>query len=290
MSGTSSSSSSMSSSSSSGMGGAGGTGGGTGGAPECVVMSDCIATECKTPMGCANGVCVWMFTADGIKTGSQVYGDCMSRVCDGKGGAKSTPTDQDPYKFGNPCFADSCDAVMTAPVGTPSCKTPWGKAGTCNNLKCTECMADGDCMNAKCLNNRCVATTCGDATVNGTETDTDCGGPDCFPCGAGLACLQNSDCAGTCDMATMRCVAPSCADGLPNGDETDMDCGGTCSTEMPPKKCASLLNCVVPGDCASGVCQVGKCTDPTCLDYVQNQNEDGIDCGGPCPAACQPMP
>jgi len=55
---------------------------------------------------------------------------------------------------------------------------------------------------------------------------------------------------------------PSCFDGIKNchggGCEFLVDCGGPC----------------------------GAC--PTCSDGIQNQNEGGIDCGGPCPKQCEP--
>ncbi len=40
----------------------------------------------------------------------------------------------------------------------------------------------------------CVAPTCFDGQKNGTETDTDCGGPSCAPCATGNQCLVASDC------------------------------------------------------------------------------------------------
>jgi hypothetical protein len=41
-----------------------------------------------------------------------------------------------------------------------------------------------------------AATACDDGRANGNETDVDCGGSDCDPCGAGAACLEPRDCAG----------------------------------------------------------------------------------------------
>ena len=37
--------------------------------------------------------------------------------------------------------------------------------------------------------------TCNDSMRNGNESDTDCGGPDCDPCGVMSRCLANDDCA-----------------------------------------------------------------------------------------------
>jgi hypothetical protein len=41
--------------------------------------------------------------------------------------------------------------------------------------------------------------TCTDGVRNGSETDTDCGGPTCLPCATGRLCQRNTDCS------TARC-------------------------------------------------------------------------------------
>ncbi len=38
---------------------------------------------------------------------------------------------------------------------------------------------------------------CGNGAVDGTETDTDCGGSDCAPCPSGASCKTNVDCEST---------------------------------------------------------------------------------------------
>lgn len=293
MGGESSTSITTSSSTSSGMGGMGGMGGG----PECASSADCISEECRTAMGCdAQRKCVWANTGANLKTQSQVYGDCKDRVCDGNGGVTSVPnTDQDPYVYANPCYAQTCNILMPMANNGVKCTTPWGNSmGTCNNLQCIDCMADGDCGVNKCVNKRCVPETCTDGLLTmGIETDIDCGGLSCAPCAEGKICAVNSDCEGSCDSGTLLCLAASCADGVLNGSETDIDCGGSCASEVPPKKCAASVNmqknCLVPIDCESGVCKVGECQEPTCSDYVKNQDEDGVDCGGPI-AMCPPCP
>jgi hypothetical protein len=74
---------------------------------------------------------------------------------------------------------------------------------------------------------------------------------------------------------------PTCSDGARNGNETDVDCGGgTCP------KCAIGKDCQQARDCASGVCQNGRCAsrNATCNDGIKNGGETAIDCGGPdCP-------
>ena len=70
-------------------------------------------------------------------------------------------------------------------------------------------------------------------------------------------------------------AVPSCTDGIKNGSETDVDCGGSC-----PTKCSPGRECLVPGDCTSGVCTGGICQSPTCNDGVRNGSETDVDCGG----------
>ena len=98
--------------------------------------------------------------------------------------------------------------------------------------------------------------TCDDGIRNQGETKTDCGGPNCDPCGTCNDGIQNQgetevDCGGpNCDPC------PSCYDGIENQGETGVDCGGPCDT----------------------------C--PTCIDGIENQGETGVDCGGPCGIPC----
>jgi len=70
--------------------------------------------------------------------------------------------------------------------------------------------------------------TCANGVLNPGETDVDCGGPTCAPCGTGDTCLVGADCtSGVCPLGI--CVAPACNDGVKNGSETAVDCGGSCS-------------------------------------------------------------
>lgn len=96
--------------------------------------------------------------------------------------------------------------------------------------------------------------TCDDMIANGDETDQDCGGPDCPPCGEGKDCTVHSDCAS--NLCTGGVCGPgSCGDSQVNGDETDVDCGGsTCPA------CGPGDDCVVDGDCEGELqCANGQC-------------------------------
>ena len=77
------------------------------------------------------------------------------------------------------------------------------------------------------------------------------------------------------DRCTGNAYNPTCTDGVRNGQETGIDCGGPdCS------KCGGGQDCTQNSDCASGVCDNGKCTDVTCNDGVTNGAETDVDCGG----------
>jgi|GEM_PF-1200907 len=66
--------------------------------------------------------------------------------------------------------------------------------------------------------------TCSDGSLNGQETDVDCGG-NCLPCDTGDDCSVDSDCLS--QVCSSTCQAPTCSDGIRNGDETEVDCGGS---------------------------------------------------------------
>jgi len=74
----------------------------------------------------------------------------------------------------------------------------------------------------------CVDPACTDGLLNSSETDVDCGGPDCAPCSVGATCSVGTDCSeDVCDATTNTCAAATCTDLIMNGDESAADCGGT---------------------------------------------------------------
>lgn len=132
--------------------------------------------------------------------------------------------------------------------------------------------------------------TCEDGIMNGDEQGVDCGGSNCsFPC-----------------------PPPTCFDGIQNGDETGIDCGSSqcflLGLICPDPTCSDGIqnvhievNPLLPGgyvvvveagiDCdLNPLTSCPDCPIPTCFDGVRNQGETGIDCGGPCPTACNPVP
>ena len=103
--------------------------------------------------------------------------------------------------------------------------------------------------------------TCEDATLNGDETDMDCGGS-CVPCPRGKGCETDEDCATHVCSAEGLCQPPRCDDNVLNGHESDVDCGGPCSP------CPVGDACSDGHDCESRVCADDVCVPQTCGDGV----------------------
>lgn len=61
------------------------------------------------------------------------------------------------------------------------------------------CGNDAQCLSGQCDDGWCRHAHCGNEVSDGLETDIDCGGPDCRPCG------YNQGCMGAADCATARC-------------------------------------------------------------------------------------
>lgn len=191
-------------------------------------------------------------TTTGDTGDTSTTGDATDSTSGGTGGCDGPEDCPEPPE----CHLATCEAGVCgedlAPAGNPC------QAGVCDGLgACVECLAEIDCPQGQiCLDAQCVAPSCADGLHNGQETDIDCGGPSCPPCGPGGDCQTGSDCvSGVCTGGA--CQAPSCNDGVKNGQETDVDCGGpTCP------KCQTGDDCQADSDCAGGVCQAGVCVDP----------------------------
>ena len=82
-----------------------------------------------------------------------------------------------------------------------------------------------------CPTGSCITTPpadrCHDRVLDQDETDVDCGGATCMPCGSLFACQLATDCQiGACDGG--HCRAATCSDGISDGTEDATDCGGLC--------------------------------------------------------------
>lgn len=118
-----------------------------------------------------------------------------------------------------------------------------------------------------CDEGTCAAPTfdhCFDRTLDGDETDVDCGGS-CRGCRGDAACTQPSDCESN-GCTAGQCAAPSCSDGVRDGFETDVDCGSDCAA------CARNKKCVDDEDCVTGQCGAPVTCNPEdlfCVDLPE---------------------
>ncbi len=132
--------------------------------------------------------------------------------------------------------------------------------GSCGNA----CNPDQVCHNGKCVCPGSKPNECNDKCVNFKNDEKNCGS-------CGNACNPEEVCSnGKCVSGTSSKKA-TCTDGKKNGNETDVDCGGPICPA-----CADGKTCKNGTDCSSGVCAVGFCQAPSCVDQVKNEGETGV--------------
>lgn len=245
-------------------------------------------SECTAPQVCRDGQCADECHADVDCMGGYA---CEQKTC--KPIAHDAGTDAG--DAGPTCHYNS---ECTAPLVC--------KAGQC----AYECIADVDCLDGyACQGSACKwiggaggagasgggggggggggtggaggaggggadAGPCSNGVKDGDETDVDCGGSTCAPCGSGASCASATDCS-SANCVQKVCLAPSCSDTVKNGAEADVDCGGYACP-----KCASGKACTYSGDCQTGICKGGVCADGSCTDGLKNGGETDVDCGG----------
>ena len=118
--------------------------------------------------------------------------------------------------------------------------------------------------------------SCNNGVTDGDETDIDCGGDLCSPCGLDKTCRRESDCQSLSCNAEDRCMMATCDDNQRNGRESDVDCGGPNACD----RCTPGDDCTLDDDCDSGVCVSFVCAPSSCSDDVQNGGETDLNCGG----------
>jgi len=128
-------------------------------------------------------------------------------------------------------------------------------------------MEDGLCTS----HGVCELYSCRDGEANASESDQDCGGPDCERrCDPGDECRENSDCdSNVCQSG--KCVTGDC-------DPTSGPCG------TADCLCANGRDCMKHDDCASGNCAGGTCGEGM---RVFSRNDAAGAADSPTPAILQ---
>jgi hypothetical protein len=243
------------------------------------------ATKCGVNQGCGNGgdcsskscpttptprVCAAASCSDKIVNQDETGVDCggtmsMCSACpDGQGCGTTNAF----------CVSGFCNPTshVCAEVGCGDgfkngSETDVDCGGSCDTSGATckagqKCNVPADCKDGVCATT-CQAPTCSDKAQNQSESDIDCGGPNCSACADGKKCGKNSDCVNlSCPAGA--CLAPTCGDASKNGAETDLNCGGpTCPA------CAVGKICSAPRDCDSTLCSTTCQAKQFWLEYAQ---------------------
>ncbi len=109
-------------------------------------------------------------------------------------------------------------------------------------------------------------TSCTDGVQNGSETDVDCGGSTCDPCGTGDACEMPEDCE-SLNCVENACVAAACGDGIVHEGED-------CDDEGESATCNA--------DCSTAVCGDGVVNATAGEECEPEGDAVWQRCGGPC--------
>jgi hypothetical protein len=88
-----------------------------------------------------------------------------------------------------------------------------------------------------------IPATCSDGSQNGSESDVDCGGPDCLRCGVGQSCFGQTDCASALCVNNV-CTACSATNACGSDSNGPCNCSeGSCSTSSSRTTVAICADC-----------------------------------------------
>lgn len=237
---------------------------------------------------CAVDVCEPASCVNLMQDGQESDVDCGGSACISRcpvGLACNLVSDCEPGAIcqGNVCLPPTCGNSMTDPdEADVDCGGPSSCARCANG---SACVFDTDCVSgSKCIDSSCQSALCDNTLMDGSETDVDCGGPDCTSrCGLGQSCAMPSDCEVGLSCENGSCVEATCSNNLQDVDESDTDCGGT--SQCP--RCNTGQACTLASDCVSNApCVNNACAPASCANNIQDGTETDIDCGnaecGPC--------
>jgi hypothetical protein len=202
---------------------------------------------------------------------------------------------------GDPCTIDECTPTSCEHLVVASGPAPEQTQGDCVQIECqggvaVEVAAEDDAP----VSEACVTWSCDGATPVSTPVtrgnSCDEGGTFCDGAGLCVECIEDAHCGGTntcggggepgfcgctplsCDEAGLTCGTVfdgcggllQCDNGIADGVETDVDCGG--ASAACGKRCDAGFACLEAGDCFSGFCGGGLCSDAWSSTLSGNSN------------------
>jgi hypothetical protein len=226
-----------------------------------VDSSNCGAcgVVCATGTRCAASSCT---AADCSGAPCESFQVCVDNRCDDRA-CVGVLCPQGTVCANGACLPQDCPTSTCAP------------GAVCDNGQCVDSPCAGVLCptGLSCVRGACVLTTCSDTTLDGDESDVDCGGS-CTPCPAGKMCSRFDDCLSKRCEQGVCAQSDACFDHLLDGDETDVDCGGgSCPA------CAPGASCVRFSDCGSLACDDGRCGGDAGVDAGSGQDAGGGDAG-----------
>ena len=143
-----------------------------------------------------------------------------------------------------------------------------------------------------CEQGQCIDETCVNGTLDGSESDVDCGGEGCLPCAEGKLCNSAEDCATAfCDDGSHASGGAGGSAGGAGGSTTGV--GGNSSNAAVCAQCTDNADCSpVGGFCDNGSCTQGKAQGETCSSHEECASgfcppEDGVCCDTNCIGSCE---
>lgn len=182
------------------------------------------------------------------------------------------------------CKNGKCNRIGLKPPGTP---LPSQLYGDCEEKRCNEAFdiasypTDDPYDDGKfCTVDKCMDGVLMHEPIMQGMLCTNFGSQGvCDGNGSCVPCIDNVQaCTAPYQCSMNKCVGPKCINGMKDPGESDIDCGAITS-QCP--LCGDDKTCTNSTQCASGVCVLGKCALPNCMDNVKNGSETGFDCGGP---------
>ncbi|MBI4703336.1 MAG: hypothetical protein HY744_19645, partial [Deltaproteobacteria bacterium] len=293
-----------------------------GGLCGCNVAGDCLGqdNECGTRI-CATKQCGWNYAVYGKLANSQTQGDCLKKICDGKGAIISVPDDSDIHDDAQECTDNLCASGVVQHPGKKM-DTPCVQGGGkfCDGKgACVQCNSPFQCPGGKpCETVTCDFNKCGlKATDKNTlappseQTAKDCKRVLCDGLGATFPVADASDlpednkectkneCKGMDLSFPPKDVETPCSEN--NGKYCNGDPNSPACVE-----CTKSDHCKAPNTCQNWSCgctpktcqQLGKTCGPVdngcnvtidCNNNVKDGAETDKDCGGSvsaCPTRC----